>query len=105
MPLDINPVASRAEAWIETLKTGGQKQIPCFVASRAEAWIETLEGLYEAALILVASRAEAWIETWSLATLGRGPCVASRAEAWIETYRWNEFSRHCSCRLPRGGVD
>ncbi len=35
-------VASRAEAWIETL-IAGCTQIAVEVASRAEAWIETLE--------------------------------------------------------------
>ena len=80
----VNGVASRAEAWIETplgcgdnpfglsppVRRRGLKLLrPCsltasfFVASRAEAWIETSLGALWAALCVVASRAEAWIET------------------------------------------
>ena len=56
------------------------------VASRAEAWIETQRRRrFHAGLERVASRAEAWIETTTqAANLGKFR-VASRAEAWIET--------------------
>ncbi len=76
-------VASRVEAWIETLTQGFER--PNFaVASRVEAWIETLprktkrerftsppawrRGLKQSSYTLiitnnVASRVEAWIET------------------------------------------
>ena len=51
----------------------------CIVASRAEAWIETMEAANNAYLSAVASRAEAWIETLkllsqSLTSAGRLPC-------------------------------
>ncbi len=37
----VDPVASRAEAWIETLSVL-TAQCALYVASRAEAWIETV---------------------------------------------------------------
>ncbi len=55
-------VASRAEAWIETIHKPGQRNDDR-VASRAEAWIETVFGRGRAVAGSVASRAEAWIET------------------------------------------
>ena len=101
------PVASRAEAWIETNE---QRPVAftCWVASRAEAWIETTRMLRSTQHQDVASRAEAWIETWTAGNAAsavmasppvrrrglkpldaslqcRFPNVASRAEAWIET--------------------
>ncbi len=55
------------------------------VASRAEAWIETCWPLWCGSKNVVASRAEAWIETVHARRVASGSAVASRAEAWIET--------------------
>ncbi len=87
-------VASRAEAWIETMPEGGRFRSarcgsggspparrrglkrdanrtltrPAPVASRAEAWIETAWRLRPNIWASVASRAEAWIETLAQGT-------------------------------------
>src|SRR5258706_12047175 len=59
------PVASRAEAWIET-SCLVRRRMRRMVASRAEAWIETSVVRYVVSARLVASRAEAWIETCTI---------------------------------------
>ncbi len=63
------------------------------VASRAEAWIETSPHIREAAMLKVASRAEAWIETVNFIIIPASTYVASRAEAWIETFLWSNIFR------------
>ena len=101
------PVASHAEAWIETAGCLINSVKDWIVASHAEAWIETPVACLPPRTAGVASHAEAWIETplpalglrkvWSPPTRRRGlkranprhPMrahgVASHAEAWIET--------------------
>jgi len=55
------------------------------VASRVEAWIETMDlNVVVPTLPNVASRVEAWIETTLCPSRAR-VAVASRVEAWIET--------------------
>ena len=56
------PVASLAEAWIET-PTHSLPSDTCVVASLAEAWIETRPPNLCVWWLEVASLAEAWIET------------------------------------------
>ena|GEM_PF-7078887 len=57
------PVASRAEAWVETSVANHLLRRSC-VASRAEAWVETCSGGAQSGPpAQVASRAEAWVET------------------------------------------
>ncbi len=78
------------------------------VASFAEAWIETLEQEWAHRAFFVASFAEAWIETVTLSR--KKVCVilqavASFAEEWIETYGRSPKKRPSSGRLLRGGVD
>ena len=100
-------VASRAEAWIETIKLL-PKPVPANVASRAEAWIETSSA--DMRSVRVAGRLprggvdrniyardlthanrkspparRAWIETRQSKGASHLCRVASRAEAWIET--------------------
>ena len=75
-----------------------------WVASRAEAWVETVDGLDALLGRLVASRAEAWVETALLRVPGGGVIVASRAEAWVETSLPHLESPTTEGRLPRGGV-
>jgi len=97
-------VASRAEAWIETLSPQGLLWL-AGVASRAEAWIET-----------ICWPAACWRATRRLprggvdrnrdrADHGRWRNVASRAEAWIETCSEPSPMSANRRRLPRGGVD
>ena len=59
----LSPVASHAEAWIETLSLDVAYEIGGSVASHAEAWIETLWEEDSPGMLTVASHAEAWIET------------------------------------------
>ena len=119
-------VASRAEAWIETIqirsdwhdigspparrrglkpKYDTTPQGISTVASRAEAWIETDIEYPLPAVHGVASRAEAWIETPSIWVAYIADLVASRAEAWIETYQARcMFRRSMSPPARRRGL-
>ena len=60
---NVNGVAPRVGAWIETTDA----KLPCVchlgVAPRVGAWIETRPGKGPEALIAVAPRVGAWIET------------------------------------------
>ena len=60
-------------------------QAYCHVASRGEAWIETLIAFACSTCAFVASRGEAWIETFLTTPFYAILNVASRGEAWIET--------------------
>ena len=75
------------------------------VASLAEAWIETSARRCCALWGLVASLAEAWIETTRKSRGSRSTVVASLAEAWIETPMSCGSRPAMRRRLPRGGVD
>ena len=97
------PVASRADAWIETKEFSWFKPIK-MVASRADAWIETLyvgSGIADSA----GSR-PARTRGLKLPVVQAGvSCrVASRADAWIETVSPDMHSM-APRRVPRGRVD
>ena len=66
------------------------------VASRVEAWIETVSPRCFCQFKIVASRVEAWIETNLRTCWTGGSNVASRVEAWIETMLRAIFGCHCA---------
>ncbi len=99
-----HPVASHAEAWIETCpdRAGHRHR---GVASHAEAWIETQYRPGQSPRWRVASHAEAWIETPS-------PAMSPRRQRWSPPTRrrgskpYRPADQSCpGRRLPRGGVD
>ena len=106
--LDVYPtsvgVASRAEAWIETVVTTAHRP-RCWVASRAEAWIETVWHEPTTAQFTSPPVRRRGLKLHRTGQNRHQIDVASRAEAWIETRSTITFSFKRKCRLPCGGVD
>ena len=78
-------VASRAEAWIETLTVQTKEVPPIASPPVRRRGLKQFDPHQLFLPIAVASRAEAWIETPLRYGKNRNHFVASRAEAWIET--------------------
>ena len=86
MPNDLRAsayVASRADAWIETMPVKGTCGITLSRPARTRGLKQ--REIQRAGIAYVASRADAWIETNLGKVLFSVGSVASRADAWIET--------------------
>ena len=94
-------------AGMRGLKQVGYVRVPVGykVASRRDAWIETLPSYPLMSLSHVASRRDAWIETQVYSEGFQRPLVASRRDAWIETIYDPCEEPEGNCRIPQGCVD
>ena len=100
----IRKVASRRDAWIETLYYGSIRK-PLVVASRRDAWIETFylreiyseEGSHPAGM--------RGLKLLKVNIPSESELVASRRDAWIETISFVCLFDFAVGRIPQGCVD